>query len=167
MPKYAPPFLQIQILEGWVQIVETNMDSLVARIRAARQCGDAVSIGFLGNVVEVWERLAAEEELLVELGSDQTSLHNPYGGGYYPVQLSFADANAMMVGDPPRFRELVQESLRRHVAAINKLCARGMRFWDYGARAPHPLRDVTHGRKRVPARGLARRCGCDGGGWAL
>jgi urocanate hydratase len=76
--------------------------------------------------------LAEEKELLVELGSDQTSLHNPYGGGYYPVQLTFDEANKMMVEDPEKFKSLVQESLRRQVAAINKLTAKGMKFWDYG-----------------------------------
>jgi urocanate hydratase len=79
------------------------------------------------------QALAAHtDELLVEMGSDQTSCHNPFNGGYYPVQLSFADAQRLMATDPPAFKALVQESLRRHVTAINSLCARGMRFWDYG-----------------------------------
>lgn len=91
-----------------------------------------LAIGYLGNVVDLWERLAEEDELLVELGSDQTSLHNPWMGGYYPVQLSFEEARTMMHDDPKHFKELVQESLRRQVAAINKLTKRGMHFWDYG-----------------------------------
>jgi len=89
-------------------------------------------MGFLGNIVALYERLAEEKELLVELGSDQTSLHNPWAGGYYPVQLSFDEAKSVMSSDPARFKELVQESLRRQVTAINKLVTRGMRFWDYG-----------------------------------
>lgn len=83
-------------------------------------------------MVDLWERLAEEKELLVELGSDQTSLHNPWLGGYYPVQLTFEESRKMMHDDPPRFKELVRESLRRQVAAINKLTARGMYFFDYG-----------------------------------
>ena len=83
-------------------------------------------------MVDLWERLAEEKELLVELGADQTSLHNPWLGGYYPVQLTFEESRKMMHDDPPRFKELVRESLRRQVAAINKLAARGMSFWDYG-----------------------------------
>jgi urocanate hydratase len=82
--------------------------------------------------VDLWERLVDEPELLADLGSDQTSLHNPYNGGYYPVQLTFDEANTMMSENPARFKELVQESLRRHIAAIDALCKRGMRFWDYG-----------------------------------
>lgn len=83
-------------------------------------------------MVDLWEALVAEPDLLVELGSDQTSLHNPYGGGYYPAGMSFDEANAMMAADPAEFRVRVQASLRRHVAAVNALCSRGMRFWDYG-----------------------------------
>lgn len=101
-------------------------------MKKAREEKRAVSIGFLGNIVALWEALAEEKELLVELGSDQTSLHNPYNGGYYPVQLSFEEAKRVMAEDPPRFKQLVQQSLQRHVAAVNKLTARGMRFWDYG-----------------------------------
>ena len=84
----------------------------------------------------LWEGLAAYTERtgenLVELGSDQTSLHNPYNGGYYPVQLSYSEADDMMTQDPDQFKSLVQESLRRHVAAVNSLCSKGMNFWDYG-----------------------------------
>ncbi len=84
-----------------------------------------------GNVVDLWERLA-DEDITVELGSDQTSLHNPWAGGYYPVGLSFEEAKTMMAEDPDEFRRRVQESLRRQVTAINKLTARGMYFFDYG-----------------------------------
>jgi len=94
------------------------------------------SIGFHGNVVAVWEKVAAEYErsgqLLVDLGSDQTSCHNPYSGGYYPVQLSYAEAQQVLADDGPRFRELVGASLRRQCAAINRLADAGMFFWDYG-----------------------------------
>jgi len=120
--------------QGWIQEVAADLDDLIRRIREARSASPprALSIAYHGNIVTLWERLAEEEDLLVELGSDQTSLHNPYGGGYYPVQLSFEEGKELLSSDPGRFRELVQESLRRHVEAINKLTKRGMRFWDYG-----------------------------------
>lgn len=125
--------------QGWVDEVVDDLDACVTRIRSAKQEKRAVSIAFHGNIVALWERLAEEaektkdgDELLVELGSDQTSLHNPYNGGYYPVQLSFDEAQRVMSENPEEFKRLVQESLRRHVAAINRLTARGMRFWDYG-----------------------------------
>jgi urocanate hydratase len=125
--------------QGWVDEVVDNLDACVARIRSAKKEKRAVSIAFHGNIVALWERLAEEaekaadgEELLVELGSDQTSLHNPYNGGYYPVQLSFDEAQRVMSENPDEFKRLVQESLRRHVDAINRLTAHGMRFWDYG-----------------------------------
>jgi urocanate hydratase len=118
--------------QGWIMEKISDLEECIARIKKARQEKKPVSIGFLGNIVSLWERLAEEKELLVELGSDQTSLHNPYGGGYYPVQLTFDEANKMMVEDPEKFKSLVQESLRRQVAAINKLTAKGMKFWDYG-----------------------------------
>ena len=123
--------------QGWIQRVVRSPDECVALMRELRGSAQGgVSVGFLGNVVALWEALAADAErtgeLLVELGSDQTSLHNPYSGGYYPVQLGFAEANRVMAAEPERFKELVHESLRRHVAAVNRLVARGMRFWDYG-----------------------------------
>lgn len=125
--------------QGWVDEVVDNLDDCIKRIRSAKQDKRAVSIAFHGNVVALWERLAEEaekaapgDELLVELGSDQTSLHNPYNGGYYPVQLSFDEAQRVMSENPDEFKRLVQESLRRHVSAINRLTAHGMRFWDYG-----------------------------------
>lgn len=118
--------------QGWVQEVAETTAACIARVKQARNNKEAVSIGFHGNVVALWEALAEEEELLVELGSDQTSLHNPYMGGYYPVQLSFEEARAMMRDDPAEFKVLVQASLRRHVSAVNKMVEKGMRFWDYG-----------------------------------
>ncbi|ORC89620.1 putative chloride channel protein [Trypanosoma theileri] len=118
--------------QGWLLEVETDVESLLHRVRKAAAAKEAVSIGFLGNVVTVWERLVQEKENIVHLGSDQTSCHNPFNGGYYPVQLTFEESKKMMVEKPEKFKELVQESLRRQVAAINALAARGLRFWDYG-----------------------------------
>eukprot|EP00727_Mastigamoeba_balamuthi_P000624 m51a1_g10559 hypothetical protein (683) ;mRNA; r:22-2410 len=118
--------------QGWVDVVHRSLDDVVAAMREARQSKRSVAIAYHGNVVDLWERLAAEQDLVPELGSDQTSLHNPYLGGYYPVGVGFDEANEMMVRDAPRFRELVHASLVRHVRAVNALAARGMRFWDYG-----------------------------------
>ncbi|EKG02585.1 2-aminoethylphosphonate:pyruvateaminotransferase- likeprotein,putative [Trypanosoma cruzi] len=118
--------------QGWLMEVETDVEALLRRVRAASAAKEAVSIGFLGNVVTVWERLVKEKDEIVHLGSDQTSCHNPFNGGYYPVQLTFEESKKMMVEDPAKFKELVQESLRRQVAAINEMSARGLRFWDYG-----------------------------------
>jgi urocanate hydratase len=122
--------------QGWLMEWTDNLDDCIARIKRAKQEKKAVSLGYLGNVVDLWERVVvdyeATGELLVELGSDQTSLHNPFGGGYYPVQLGFDEALQVMKDEPPRFKHLVQESLKRHVDAINKLAEAGMHFWDYG-----------------------------------
>lgn len=122
--------------QGWLMEWTDDIDACINRIRRARKEAQPVSLGYHGNVVDLWEQIAREYEhsgeLLVDLGSDQTSLHNPFGGGYYPVQLDMAEAQEMMVADPQHFKELVQESLRRQVLAINKLHAAGMFFWDYG-----------------------------------
>lgn len=122
--------------QGWVDEIVSDLDACVARIRDAKVKNEVVSLAFHGNVVTLWERLADEcdatGELLVELGSDQTSLHNPFNGGYYPVQLTFEESQRVMAEDPRRFQELVQVSLRRHALAINRLTAKGMHFWDYG-----------------------------------
>ncbi len=117
--------------QGWVMEVETDLDKLLLRIDRARKDKSPVSIAFQGNVVDLWERLVAAG-LPIELGSDQTSLHNPFAGGYYPAGLTLDQSNEMMVRDPDGFRTRVQESLRRHVAAVNAMAARGMSFWDYG-----------------------------------
>ncbi|MBD5219907.1 MAG: urocanate hydratase [Bacteroidales bacterium] len=117
--------------QGWVDEVYTSLDELIARARTARQNREAVSLAYLGNVVDLWERLA-DEGIDVELGSDQTSLHNPWAGGYYPAGLTFEESKAMMAENPEEFRKRVQESLRRQVAAINRLTERGMYFFDYG-----------------------------------
>ena len=117
--------------QGWVDEVYTDLDRLLARAAAARKAGEAVSLAYQGNVVDLWEKLAAEG-VDVDLGSDQTSLHNPWAGGYYPAGLSFEEAKRMMAEQPEEFRSHVQQSLRRQVDAINKLSAAGMYFFDYG-----------------------------------
>ncbi len=117
--------------QGWVQEVESDLDKLLLRIDRARREKKPLSIAYQGNVVDLWERMVAAG-VNVELGSDQTSLHNPWAGGYYPVGLSFDESNEMMVRNPDGFREQVRASLRRHVEAVNTLASRGMFFWDYG-----------------------------------
>lgn len=117
--------------QGWVDEVYDNLDLLIARIQKAKANKEAVSIAYQGNIVDLWERLV-KDNIEVELGSDQTSLHNPFAGGYYPVGLTFDESNLMMANEPERFKEKVYESLRRHVSAINTLCERGMYFFDYG-----------------------------------
>jgi len=117
--------------QGWVDEVFNDLDALIIRIRKAKQAKEPVSIAYQGNIVDLWERLAADD-IPVELGSDQTSLHNPWAGGYYPVGLGFEEAKQMMASDPEKFREKVRESLRRQVTAINTLTAKGMYFFDYG-----------------------------------
>jgi len=118
--------------QGWIQSKESDVDVVVQKIKQYKHEKKTISIGFHGNIVTLWERLVKEKEPLVDLGSDQTSLHNPFQGGYYPVTLSFEEARKMMVNDPARFKQEVYTSLRRHVAAVNALTSRGMHFWDYG-----------------------------------
>ena len=117
--------------QGWVDELHENLDELIPRIRKAMENKETVSLAYVGNVVDLWERLAAEN-IPVDLGSDQTSLHNPWAGGYYPVGQTFEESVKMMAEEPERFREAVRASLRRHVAAINELAAKGMYFFDYG-----------------------------------
>ena len=117
--------------QDWVDEVIDNLDDLMDRVRLAKANKEVVSIAYQGNVVEIWERFATEG-ILVDLGSDQTSLHNPWAGGYYPVGLTFEESNDMMANNPDKFKEHVQESLRRHVAAVNKCVANGTYFFDYG-----------------------------------
>lgn len=117
--------------QGWVDELHENLDELIPRIRKAMEKKETVSLAYVGNVVDLWERLAAEN-IPVDLGSDQTSLHNPWAGGYYPVGQTFEESVKMMAEEPERFREAVRASLRRHVAAINELAAKGMYFFDYG-----------------------------------
>ena len=117
--------------QGWVDELHENLDELIPRVRKAMENKETVSLAYVGNVVDLWERLAAEN-IPVDLGSDQTSLHNPWAGGYYPVGQTFEESVKMMAEEPERFREAVRASLRRHVAAINELAAKGMYFFDYG-----------------------------------
>ena len=117
--------------QGWVDEVYEDLDALAARIRTAKEGGEAVSLAYNGNVVDLWEYLAASD-IQVELGSDQTSLHNPFSGGYYPVGHTLEHSKDMIGNDPERFAEEVKKSLRRHVEAINILSDRGMYFFDYG-----------------------------------
>ncbi len=117
--------------QGWLNEMYSDLDRVTDRMMEARKNKEAVSIGYEGNIVDLWEALI-EKGITVELGSDQTSLHNPYAGGYYPAGLSFEESNRMMAEEPERFREIVHESLRRQVKAINTLSDQGMYFWDYG-----------------------------------
>lgn len=126
-----PKAVEKRYQQGWVNEVYTDLDKLIPRIREASARKEAVSLAYQGNVVDLWERLA-REDLRVDLGSDQTSLHNPFAGGYYPAGLSFEESNRMMASDPEQFKQKVYESLRRQVKAISTLTERGMYFFDYG-----------------------------------
>ena len=117
--------------QGWVDELHYNLDELIPAVKKAVEERRVVSMAYVGNVVDLWERLA-KDNVQVDLGSDQTSLHNPYAGGYYPVGMSLEESNKMMAEDPDTFKERVFDSLRRQVAAINKLTAQGMYFFDYG-----------------------------------
>ena len=117
--------------QGWVDELHYDLDELIPAIKKAVEERRVVSMAYVGNVVDLWERLA-KDNVQVDLGSDQTSLHNPYAGGYYPVGMSLEESNKMMAEDPDTFKERVFDSLRRQVAAINKLTAQGMYFFDYG-----------------------------------
>ena len=126
-----PKALEIRKSQGWVDEIYESLDKLIIRLSQARRQKEAVSLAYYGNVVDLWEKLV-HDGIYIELGSDQTSLHNPYAGGYYPAGIGFDEANRMMSADPAQFRELVQNSLRRQVIAINIMAERGMYFWDYG-----------------------------------
>ncbi len=126
-----PKAVKTRYEQGWVDEVYEELGQLIRRILQAKAGKEAVSLAYVGNIVDLWEKFV-ESGIEVELGSDQTSLHNPFSGGYYPAGLGFEEANAMMASDPIRFREKVQESLQRHVRAINAMASRGMYFWDYG-----------------------------------
>ncbi len=117
--------------QGWVDQIISDINVLVDRIKKAKANKEVVSIAFVGNIVDVWEKLD-EEKILVDLGSDQTSLHNPWAGGYYPVGLSLEESNTLMTNDPDKFKAEVYRSLKRHVTAINKHAVRGTYFFDYG-----------------------------------
>lgn len=126
-----PKAAQKRYDQGWVDELHSDLNELIPSIRKAVEERKTVSMAYVGNVVDLWERLA-EENIKVDLGSDQTSLHNPWAGGYYPVDMTFEESKQMMAENPELFRERVQASLRRQVAAINKLTERGMYFFDYG-----------------------------------
>jgi len=117
--------------QGWIDEVFSDLNELVTRVKTAQSNQETVSIAYHGNIVEVWEKFD-EDHIHVDLGSDQTSLHNPWAGGYYPVDISFEDANEMMANNPELFKEKVQETLRRHTETVNKHTAKGTYFFDYG-----------------------------------
>lgn len=123
--------LQVRMEQGWVDEAYDSLPDIITRVRQARKKREAVSIAYHGNVVDLWEALDSSG-IQVDLGSDQTSLHNPYSGGYYPAGLTFEESNRMMADHPELFREKVRESLRRQVLSINRMTAKGMYFWDYG-----------------------------------
>ena len=126
-----PKAVKVRHEQGWVDEVYTDLDELVTRVKKARENKEAVSIAYQGNIVDLWEKFD-KENVTVDLGSDQTSLHNPFAGGYYPAGLTLEEANEMMADEPELFKEKVYESLRRHVKAVNNMTAKGMYFWDYG-----------------------------------
>ena len=126
-----PKAVETRHSQGWVDEVFNDLDKLVERIKIAKANKEAVSLAYQGNIVSLWEKLV-EEDMLIELGSDQTSLHNPWAGGYYPASLTFDEAVIMMAENPDQFKIEVQSSLKRQVEAINKLTKKGMYFFDYG-----------------------------------
>ncbi len=126
-----PKATQTRHSQGWVDEVIEDLNELVARVKAAKANQEVVSIAYQGNIVEVWEKFD-QEQVYIDLGSDQTSLHNPWAGGYYPVDLSFEEANRMMAENPGEFKKRVQATLVRHAAAINRHTAKGTYFFDYG-----------------------------------
>jgi urocanate hydratase len=126
-----PMAIRIRHNQGWVDEVITDMDKLIRRVKQAIKTREVTSIAYEGNIVDLWEKLA-DENIYVDLGSDQTSLHNPWAGGYYPAELSFEESNRMMAEEPAKFKEYVQRSLRRQAKAISRHTARGTYFFDYG-----------------------------------
>jgi len=126
-----PKAIQTRYSQGWIDEVYSDLVQLIERIKKAKAGKEAVSIAYQGNVVDLWEKIVAEN-ITVDIGSDQTSLHNPFAGGYYPAGLCFEESNIMTAKEPERFRKKVYESLRRQVTAINKLASQGMYFFDYG-----------------------------------
>ncbi|MBI2596072.1 urocanate hydratase [Candidatus Daviesbacteria bacterium] len=126
-----PKAVEKRYSQGWVDEVYTGLDQLIYRISKAREGREAVSLAYSGNIVDLWEKFVADD-VKVELGSDQTSLHNPFAGGYYPQGLTLQESNKLMVEEPLKFKHEVYKSLRRQVAAIDKMTSKGMYFWDYG-----------------------------------
>jgi urocanate hydratase len=126
-----PKITHIRHSQGWINEVVENIEDLVPRVKKALENKEVVSIAYLGNIVDVWERFD-EENLHIDLGSDQTSLHNPWAGGYYPIGHTFEESNELMANNPEKFKEEVQKTLRRHATAINKHTEKGTYFFDYG-----------------------------------
>ncbi len=126
-----PKITEIRLQQGWIDEKITDLNELVQRVKKAKENKEVVSIAYLGNVVDVWEKFD-KENVHIDLGSDQTSLHNPWAGGYYPVGISFEEANTMMAENPTLFKEKVQETLRRHITAVNNHSKKGTYFFDYG-----------------------------------
>ena len=126
-----PKITHIRHSQGWINEVIENINLLVPRVKKALENNEVVSIAYLGNVVDVWERFD-QENVHIDLGSDQTSLHNPWAGGYYPIGFTFEESNDLMANNPDKFKEEVQKTLRRHAAAINKHTEKGTYFFDYG-----------------------------------
>jgi urocanate hydratase len=126
-----PKITKIRHEQGWIDEIIEDLNVLSERVKKAKENKETISIAYLGNIVDVWEAFY-DAKIHIDLGSDQTSLHNPWAGGYYPVGQSFEDSNQMMANQPDLFKEKVQNSLRLHAAAINKHTARGTYFFDYG-----------------------------------
>lgn len=126
-----PKAADVRHVQGWVDELHTELDEVIDAAISATKAKKSVSLAYVGNVVDLWERLVARD-IKVDIGSDQTSLHNPYSGGYYPAGLSYEQSNEMMRSEPEKFKAEVEKSLRRHFAAVEKLAARGMYFFDYG-----------------------------------
>ena len=126
-----PKITQVRLDQGWIDERITDLDTLVLRVKKAKANKETISIAYLGNIVDVWEKFN-EANIYIDLGSDQTSLHNPWAGGYYPANLSFEESNKMMVNNPELFKTKVEETLRRHADAINKHTEKGTYFFDYG-----------------------------------
>ena len=152
-----PKAAEKRYAQGWVDELHKDLDELIPRIRKAVAAKEVVSLAYVGNVVDLWERLA-DEDVHVDLGSDQTSLHNPWAGGYYPVGYSLEESKRMMAEEPERFKEAVKASLRRHVAAVNRLADKGMYFFDYGnafllesSRAGADIWNADHTAFRYPS----------------
>ncbi|MBT5592806.1 MAG: urocanate hydratase [Euryarchaeota archaeon] len=117
--------------QGWVEQISEDVDEAIDLMLLSAKQKVGTSIGYIGNIVELWERLV-ERDVMVHLGSDQTSLHNPYQGGYYPANLTFEESQELMHTNPKKFKSAVQSTLQRHVAAVNSMADKGMFFWDYG-----------------------------------
>jgi urocanate hydratase len=162
-----PKITKIRHDQGWINEVFEDINQLVVRVKSAKAKNEIVSIAYLGNVVDVWEKFDAEN-ICIDLGSDQTSLHNPWAGGYYPTGFSFEESNEMMANNPDKFKIEVQKTLRRHTNSINKHAAKGTYFFDYGnaflLEASRAGADIYKDENGKPTNSLSLREGV--GGWA-